>query len=108
MTDTAYEVMSKKKRPMAFKKLWEEVIEKMGLDAELATDRIAQFYTDMTLDGRFTSLKENKWDLKERHKFEEVHVEIIDLDDDDDESMRYLNEDDMEGENIQKSDEEDY
>ena len=106
MTDTAYEVMSKKKRAIPFKKLWEEVIEKMGLDPEKATDRIAQFYTDMTLDGRFTSLKENKWDLKERHKYEEFHVEIIDIDDDDEESEQYM--DDADGENIQKTEEEDY
>ena len=107
MTDTAYEVMSKKKRAIPFKKLWEEVIEKMGLDPELASDRIAQFYTDMTLDARFTSLKENKWDLKERHKFEEVHVEILDLDDDD-ESDEYAYDSESEEENMHKQDEEDY
>ena len=31
MTDVAYEVMSKKKRAIPFKKLWMEVIEKLEL-----------------------------------------------------------------------------
>lgn len=110
MTDVAYEVMSSKKRAIPFKKLWTEVIEKLNLDPEKATDRIAQFYTDMTLDGRFTSLKENKWDLKERHKFEEVYVELNDLDDDADEfDDDYYDAESEEGENIHKlEDEEDY
>ena len=111
MTDVAYEVMSKKKRAIPFKKLWMEVIEKLELDPEKASDRIAQFYTDMTLDGRFTSLKDNKWDLKERHTFEEVFVDFdnIEADDDDEEEEEYYNEDSDEGENIHKvEDEEDY
>ena len=109
MTDVAYEVMSKKKRAIAFKKLWMEVIEKLELDPEKATDRIAQFYTDMTLDGRFTSLKENKWDLKERHTFDEVYVEFNNLDDDEDEEDEYYDEENEDGENIHKvEDEEDY
>ena len=39
MTDVAYEVMSKKKRAIPFKKLWMEVIEKLELDPEKASDR---------------------------------------------------------------------
>lgn len=111
MTDTAYELMSKKKRAIPFKKLWEEVIAKLGLDPKAAAERIAQFYTDMTLDERFTSLKENKWDLKERHRFDEVHVELVDLDEDDDEEeAAYFDEDEdvAESEVSRKSEEEDY
>ncbi len=36
----------------------------------------AQFYSDLTLDPRFAQLKENKWDLKERRKYSESHVDI--------------------------------
>lgn len=107
MTDIAYEIMSKKKRAIPFKKLWEEVIERLELDPDAASERIAQFYTDMTLDSRFTSLKENKWDLKERHKFEEVYVDLNDFDDDE-EDEEDLYDEDLEGENIHKTDEEDY
>lgn len=72
MTDVAFEIMSKKKRAIQFKKLWEEVSKVYGV----RNDQVAQFYADMTLDSRFVSLKGNRWDLINRHKFEESHVDI--------------------------------
>ena len=99
MTDIAYEVMSKKKRSIPFIKLWTEVSRISGA----GEDRIAQFYSDMSLDPRFVNLKENKWDLRERRKWAESHVDIseLELTDDDDE---YNGEDESE-ENIADSDE---
>ena len=72
MTDLAYEILSSKKRAIQFSKLWEEVEKKSGA----SKDVIAQFYSDLTLDPRFAQLKENKWDLKERRKYSESHVDI--------------------------------
>jgi len=81
MTDIAYDILSRKKRAVQFNKLWEEVSKLYGA----SNDRVAQFYSDMTLDSRFASLKDNKWDLIERRKFNESHVDIsaIELDSDD-------------------------
>lgn len=81
MTDIAYDILSGKKRPVLFGKLWEEVSSTYGA----SNDKIAQFYSDLTLDSRFVSLKDNKWDLVERRKFEESHIDLseIELDDDD-------------------------
>lgn len=70
--DIAYDIISGKKRAVSFQKLWEEVSKKTGV----SNDMIAQFYEDLTLDSRFTQLKENKWDLKERRKFSESHIDI--------------------------------
>lgn len=81
MTDVAYDVLSKKKRPVQFNKLWEEVAKIYGA----SSDRIAKFYSDLTLDTRFVSLKENKWDLRERRKFEETHVNISEIELEDEE-----------------------
>ena len=41
------------------------------------------------LDTRFASLDNNKWDLRNRRKFDEVHVDTsdIELDDDDEEDV---------------------
>ena len=72
MTDIAYDILSGKKRAIQFQKLWEEVSKKTGA----SNDIIADFYSDLTLDSRFTQLKENKWDLVERRKFSESHVDI--------------------------------
>ena len=80
MTDIAYDVISKKKRAVPFMKLWEEVSKESGV----SNDKAAQFYSDLTFDSRFVSLKENKWDLAERRKFDESHVDIskIELEED--------------------------
>lgn len=72
MTDIAYDILSSKKRATQFSKLWEEVSKKAGV----SNDMVAQFYSDITLDPRFASLKENKWDLVERRKFAESHIDI--------------------------------
>ena len=99
MTDVAFDIMSKKKRAVAFDKLWQDVSKTTGA----TMDHIAQFYSDLTLDGRFTSLKDNKWDLKARRKFAETQIDISELEVDDDSEEIY----DDDG-NIIEETEEDY
>lgn len=67
--DVAYELISKKTKPVAFLKLWKEVSEIQGLSEEVAAGKVGKFYTQLLLDGRFISLPENKWDLRARHKY---------------------------------------
>lgn len=97
MTDIAYDILSTKKRAVQFAKLWEDVSKKYGA----SKDQVSQFYSDLTLDPRFASLKENKWDLIERRKFAESHVDIskIELEEDepeilDDDGMEVIKEED--------------
>lgn len=88
MIDVAYELMSTKKKPVVFLKIWEEVSQMMGFTKRQEEDNIAQFYSDLSLDDRFVNVGENKWDLRERHTYHEVVVDteelIIDEDTDDD------------------------
>ncbi len=91
MTDIAYDVISKKKRAIVFPKLWEEVSKIYGA----SNDKIAQFYSDLTLDSRFASLKDNKWDLIERRKFAESHVDLSEIELEDDEPEETEDEDDI-------------
>lgn len=85
MTDIAYDVLVKKKRAVQFSKLWEEVLKESGV----SFDKAAQFYSDLTYDSRFASLKDNKWDLAERRKYDESHVDIskIELEEDEPEEI---------------------
>ena len=80
MTDIAYDILSSKKRAILFQKLWDEISKKTGA----STDRVADFYSDLSLDSRFVQLKDNKWDLVERRKFSESHIDLsrIELGDD--------------------------
>lgn len=87
MIDVAFDLMAKKKKPVTFLKIWEEVSQVSGLNEQQAEDNIAQFYTDISLDERFVHMPENKWDLRSRHKYEEVVVDtnslLIDEEEDD-------------------------
>ena len=38
------------------------------------------------LDNRFASLNNNKWDLRNRRKYDEVHVDTSDIEIDDEDS----------------------
>ncbi len=107
MTDVAYDVMSKKKHSMDFSHLWQEVSNQIKIYDE--DEAISQFYTDLTLDGRFASLKNNNWDLKERYTFEETYVDLSDVDADEDEEEASEDlEEGLDGEFIKGEDEEDY
>lgn len=77
MIDIAFDLLSKKKKPVMFLKLWDEVTTIEGLTKEQADDNIAQFYSDLSLDNRFVQMADNKWDLRSRHTYDEV---VIDTD----------------------------
>jgi len=84
MTDVAFDCLSKRKREVEFVKLWTEVAKTMEIPEERMKRKKSQFYSELLLDNRFASLENNKWDLRNRRKFDEVHVntEDIELDDD--------------------------
>ena len=77
MVDVAYELMSKKKKAVNFYKLWQEVSEVKGFD----------------VDGRFITVGENNWDLRSRHKFDEVHIDMNDIYTDEDEESEEVEDD---------------
>lgn len=88
MIDVAFDSMSRKRKPIVFLKLWEEICEILGFNETQADDNIAQFYSDLSLDDRFVTVGDNKWDLRSRHTYSEVVIDtsaiIIDENDDED------------------------
>lgn len=79
MTNVAADLMQKKKKPITFEKLWAEVTQVLGLSEKECLERISQFYTNMMLDGRFVNLGDANWDLRTRHTFEKVHIDMNDI-----------------------------
>lgn len=73
--DYAFDYMDGQANPVKFEDLWRFVVEQAGLSAEDATNKVARFYTNLILDGRFVALTDNRWDLKVRHKYTEFLVE---------------------------------
>ena len=90
MADIAYDFLKKKKRAVPFIKVWDEVAKNSGYD----NGYVAQFYSDLTFDSRFVCLKDNKWDLVERRRFDESHIDIskIELEEDESEETEDENE----------------
>lgn len=86
MTDVAYNCLSKRKREIDFAKLWAEVSKTMKIPEEKLKRKKSQFYSELMLDTRFASLENNKWDLRNRRKYDEVHVNTSEIEIDDDEN----------------------
>lgn len=79
MIDVAFDLMSKKKKPVTFLKIWEDVSTMMGFTPQQEEDNIAQFYNDLSLDDRFVCVGDNKWDLRSRHTYNEVVIDTDEL-----------------------------
>ncbi len=82
--DVAYNLLLDHKEGMPFKELWAEVKSEMGYDDKMASKKISQFYTNLSLDGRFVNLESNFWNLKTYCKYDEVAVSEEELQDNDD------------------------
>ena len=79
MRDCAFDEITTAKHPLSFVELYGIV----ALDLEMTEDEkkrlIGHFYTDLTLDGRFVALTDNTWDLRTRHAYEKVHIDVNDV-----------------------------
>lgn len=79
LIELAYDVVANSQNPVPFKNLWKAVVKAAGLTEDEAATRVGQFYTNLLLDGRFVNLGDNVWDLRTRHKFEKVHIDMKDV-----------------------------
>ena len=87
MIEVAYQVLTNNDGAMPFVDLWKDVSQEMGFSQTQFEDNIAQFYTDLSLDGRFLNMSQNTWDLRSRHTYSEsvMDTDSIAIDEDDDE-----------------------
>lgn len=79
MTDVAFDILTNTKNGIVFKDLFKEVCELQKLDVESNDEYISNFFTNLSLDGRFIILKNNVVDLKNRHKLAEINVDLQSL-----------------------------
>ncbi|MBQ9327316.1 MAG: DNA-directed RNA polymerase subunit delta [Solobacterium sp.] len=85
MTDTAYNILSKRKKEVEFSKLWADVAKAMKIPEEKMSRKKRQFYAELMEDRRFASLKGNKWDLRSRRSYSEVSTDVLEEDDENEE-----------------------
>jgi DNA-directed RNA polymerase subunit delta len=79
MLEEAYTIMSASKTAMDFKDLYDKVAAALEMSDDEKKARIGGFYTELTLDGRFVALTDNSWDLRARHTYDKVHIDVNDV-----------------------------
>ncbi|MDR7073877.1 DNA-directed RNA polymerase subunit delta [Fictibacillus barbaricus] len=76
MVEIAFEILQDQKKPVQFYDLVKQITEIKGLTKTAVEARIAYFYTDMNIDGRFVSLGDNQWGLKTWYPVESSEEEL--------------------------------
>lgn len=76
MVEVAYELMVETKQPFTYGDLINKVAEIKEMSQEEVLERISYLYTDLNIDGRFTSIGENRWGLRSWYKYENPEEEV--------------------------------
>lgn len=79
MVDVAYSVLKDLNKITRFCDLYNEVAIRLELTEQEKEDRISQFYTGLSLDGRFVTLGDNEWDLRSNQTYDKVHIDMNDV-----------------------------
>ena len=79
LIEVAYEILQgnqENKQAIAFKDLVQQIADLQGLSTVAIQHRIAQFYTDLNVDGRFNTIGENRWGLKDWYPVDQIEDEL--------------------------------
>ena len=79
LLDYAFDYVSAQSQQSKFEDIWAYCVKEAGLSKEEADSKVSRFYTNLMLDGSFVTLGENEWDLRVRHKFEKVHIDMSEV-----------------------------
>jgi DNA-directed RNA polymerase subunit delta len=77
LIEVAYELLKSKKEPMAFNDIMGEVAKLLDLSEEQVKSKIAQFYTDLNIDGHFIGLGDNRWGLRSWYPVDQYEEEVV-------------------------------
>ncbi|WP_066399602.1 DNA-directed RNA polymerase subunit delta [Cytobacillus eiseniae] len=77
LIEIAYEILKSRKAAMPFKEIIDELSNLLELSDEQVKTKIAQFYTDLNIDGRFLGLGDNTWGLRVWYPIDQVEEEVV-------------------------------
>ncbi|MGG2017394.1 DNA-directed RNA polymerase subunit delta [Bacillus sp. S10(2024)] len=77
MIEVVHSLLEEKKQATPFHDLVQEIAQLLELSEEQVAAKIAQFYTDLNIDGRFINLGENRWGLRGWYPYEQIDEEIL-------------------------------
>jgi DNA-directed RNA polymerase subunit delta len=121
MLEVAYLVFQGKSQAITFRELLDEVVSILELSKAEVNDKVAQFYTDINVDGRFMCIGEAGWGLRSWYPYDQIDEEVttpikpkkkkskkkkavaddldvLDYDDEDEEELEYDDLDDFDDE----------
>ena len=113
MIDVAFSVLTQADKILKFNELYDLVCEKIELTDEEKLDRISEFYTNLSLDGRFVTLGDTDWDLRSHQTYDKVHIDMNDVYSDMDEEtkgntdLEEYDQDEIEAEGLKENEGED-
>ena len=76
MIDIAYHILIHEKEALHFKKMFEQIAEIKGFSESQNAELIAQFYTDLNIDGRFITTGANLWGLKRWYPADQIDERV--------------------------------
>src|SRR5699024_5435173 len=77
MIEVAHEILHQRGETMAFVDLTNEIQVYLGKSDEEIRDRLAQFYTDLNIDGSFISLGDNVWGLRSWYPYDSIDEALV-------------------------------
>ena len=77
MIEVVHSFLGDKRQATTFNELVQEIAQVLGLSQEQVNAKLAQFYTDLNIDGRFINLGENRWGLRSWYPYEQIDEEIL-------------------------------
>lgn len=76
MIEVAHAILSQKGETVPFADLVNAIQTYLDKSDQEIRNRLSQFYTDLNIDGRFISLGENVWGLREWYPYDSVDEEV--------------------------------
>lgn len=76
MIELASKILFDEKKAINFRDIFSKIAEIKGFSEEEKKEKIAQFYTDLNVDGRFITLGSSMWGLKRWYPVEQAEEEI--------------------------------
>src|SRR5699024_5224107 len=76
MIELANLILFDEKEAIHFKEVFDKVAEIKEFPDEQKLDLIAQFYTDLNIDGRFVTTGDNLWGLKRWYPVEQIDEQV--------------------------------
>lgn len=78
LIDMAYVILeNNNKQTIAFTEMMDQIVAVTGLTEDQVRAKIAQFYTDLNIDGRFLCLGDNRWGLRSWYPVEQAEEDTI-------------------------------